>query len=83
MEIADGLETGRFQKRARIAVIGIGSEHGEQTVFAGARWRHKKTALMLRTLVRRRRRIEDGLRPRTADEAVRVMETLLDAGEVG
>ena len=29
MDIADGLETGSFGKRAKIAVTGLGSEHGE------------------------------------------------------
>lgn len=34
-ELADGLETGRFGKRASVAVIGIGSEMGEENVMAG------------------------------------------------
>ena len=36
MEIADGLETGSFGKRAKIAVTGLGSEHGEANSVAAA-----------------------------------------------
>lgn len=36
MEIAQGLETGSFGKRPRVAVTGLGSEHGEENVMAGA-----------------------------------------------
>lgn len=36
MDIADGLETGSFGKRAKIAVTGIGSEHGEANSVAAA-----------------------------------------------
>lgn len=34
-ELAEGLETGQFGKRASVAVIGIGSEMGEENVMAG------------------------------------------------
>ena len=36
LDIAKGLETGSFGKRPKIAVTGIGSEHGEENVMAGA-----------------------------------------------
>lgn len=36
LELADALETGKFGSSARIAVTGIGSEHGEQNVMEGA-----------------------------------------------
>lgn len=36
LELADALETGKFGASARIAVTGIGSEHGEQNVMDGA-----------------------------------------------
>ena len=36
MDIADGLETGSFGKRAKIAVTGLGSEHGEANSVAAA-----------------------------------------------
>ena len=35
-DIAKGLENGSFKRRPRIAVTGLGSEHGEQTVLNGA-----------------------------------------------
>lgn len=36
-QMADGLETGSFRKRAKIAVTGIGSEHGEENIMAAAK----------------------------------------------
>ncbi|MDD3192901.1 MAG: glycine/sarcosine/betaine reductase complex component C subunit alpha [Oscillospiraceae bacterium] len=36
LDIADGLETGSFGSRPRIAVTGLGSEHGEEEVFSAA-----------------------------------------------
>ncbi|MBR3385089.1 MAG: hypothetical protein IKG69_07815 [Atopobiaceae bacterium] len=37
MEIADGLETGTFGARPKIALTGMGSEHGEENSMAAAR----------------------------------------------
>jgi hypothetical protein len=36
LQMADGLETGSFAPRPRIALTGVGSEHGEQNAMAGA-----------------------------------------------
>ena len=36
MEIAHGLETGSFGKRPKIALTGMGSEHGEENAMAAA-----------------------------------------------
>ena len=36
MEIAQGLETGSFGKRPKIALTGMGSEHGEENAMAAA-----------------------------------------------
>ena len=36
MEIAQGLETGSFGKRPKIALTGMGSEHGEENSMAAA-----------------------------------------------
>lgn len=36
MEIADGLTTGNFGKRAKIALTGMGSEHGEENAMQAA-----------------------------------------------
>ena len=35
MDMARGLETGSFERRPRIAVTGMGGEHGEQTLMEG------------------------------------------------
>ena len=37
MDMAQGLETGSFERRPRIAVTGMGGEHGEQVLMEGAR----------------------------------------------
>ena len=36
MEMAQGLETGSFGKRPKIALTGMGSEHGEENAMAAA-----------------------------------------------
>jgi hypothetical protein len=80
LEIANGLETGNFQRPARIAVIGWGSEHGEQNVLEGALLARKKgiEVTFIGTLK------ADGLetvKADSAEDAVRIMEELLQKGE--
>ncbi len=36
LEIAEGLETGHFGKKSKVAVMGLGSEHGEDNMLQGA-----------------------------------------------
>ena len=36
LELADGLETGQFGGKAKIALTGLGSEHGEENTMKGA-----------------------------------------------
>ena len=36
MEMAEGLETGSFGKKPRIALTGMGSEHGEENAMKAA-----------------------------------------------
>ena len=36
LEMAEGLETGSFGKKPKIAITGMGSEHGEENSMAGA-----------------------------------------------
>ena len=36
MEIAQGLETGSFGKRPKVALTGMGSEHGEENAMKAA-----------------------------------------------
>ncbi len=80
LELAEALETGRFGSPVRIAVIGIGSEHGERNVLEGALWAQKKgvEVTYIGTLK------ADGLRTVQAtctEDAFRIMEDLLDRGE--
>lgn len=80
-EMADGLETGQFGKKVRVAVIGPGSELGEDNVMQGC-------------LIAAKRGIEvlylgkvkaDGVTTipcESPDDAFQKMEELLQAGEV-
>ena len=36
MQMAEGLETGSFGKRPKVALTGMGSEHGEKNCLAAA-----------------------------------------------
>ena len=36
LELAEGLETGSFGRRPKIALTGMGSEHGEENAMAAA-----------------------------------------------
>ena len=36
LEMAEGLETGSFGKKPKIALTGMGSEHGEETTMKAA-----------------------------------------------
>ena len=36
LQMAEGLETGSFGKKPKIAITGMGSEHGEENSMAGA-----------------------------------------------
>ena len=80
-DLADGLETGSFGEKPRIALTGLGSEHGEETTMAAAQAAAKagievsyigqKEAEGVKTVF-----VED-------DEAGhKKMDELLDAGEV-
>ena len=42
LEMADGLETGSFGPRPKIALTGMGSEHGEENAMAAAQMAAKK-----------------------------------------
>lgn len=45
MEMAQGLETGSFGKRPKVALTGMGSEHGEKTLWQ-RQLKRQKTELM-------------------------------------
>ena len=46
LEMAQGLESGSYGKRPKIALTGMGSEHGEKNAMEAALMAAKKMALM-------------------------------------
>ncbi|MGI6157212.1 MAG: glycine/sarcosine/betaine reductase complex component C subunit alpha [Saccharofermentanales bacterium] len=79
-ELADGLETGRIGKRPTVAVIGLGSELGEDNVMEGCldAARHDIDVIFLGKIE------ADGVRTVQAedpDDAFAKMEALIAAGE--
>lgn len=80
LDIANGLETGRFCRPVRIAVIGTGSEHGEQNVLEGALLA-QKSGIDVTFIGSLNADGVDTIRADSAEEAVRIMEELLDKGE--
>lgn len=81
LDIAQGLETGSFEAKPRIAVTGLGSEHGEAEVFSAALSAAKSgvDVTYIGTLE------GDGVRTAKAeneDEAHKTMEQLLGQGEI-
>lgn len=81
MEMADSLENGGIINPARIAVTGVGSEHGEENVLEGAIIARKKgiNVVYIGTLT------AEGIttvKAQTPDEAHEIMEELLNNKEV-
>ncbi len=79
-ELADGLETGQFGKRVRVAVIGIGSEQGEENVMAGCVQAAKRgvDVIFLGTL---KHELVTTIEFDCAEDAFDKMEKLLASGE--
>lgn len=81
MDIADGLETGSFGKRPRIAVTGLGSEHGEENSVAAANLAADRGVDV--TLIGTAESEKFSTRKvATEDEMYKEMEKMLDAGEI-
>ena len=49
LQMAEGLETGSFGKKPRIALTGMGSEHGEENAMEAAKMAVKDGKLMITT----------------------------------
>ncbi|MDO5690029.1 MAG: glycine/sarcosine/betaine reductase complex component C subunit alpha [Tissierellia bacterium] len=83
-EIASGLETGAFGAKATVAVTTLGSEHGVENVVRGAELAAKRDPGLEVVLIGPK--VESNLKQyvvETDDEGYKVMEKLLDSGEVG
>ena len=45
LQMAEGLETGNFGKKPKIALTGMGSEHGEENALLLLRWQMMKKVI--------------------------------------
>lgn len=79
-ELAEGLETGRFGKRTRVAVIGPGSELGEDNVIRGCQIAARQGVEVLYLGSARAEGVTT-LECDCADDAFDKMEELLKSGE--
>ena len=78
-DIAKGLETGSFGSKPKIAVTGLGSEHGEEVVMQGAVMASAFTdVLYIGTLTNEK---VTTITVTDEDEAHKVMEELVDSGK--
>lgn len=81
-EMARGIETGSFGKRPKIAVTGIGGEHGEENALAGAaRAAAQGTADILYIGTLETPGVVT-IQAANEDEGHKRMEAMLDAGEI-
>ncbi len=82
-DIADGIKSGSFGKKAVVAVTLLGSEHGVENILNGALEASKKDSSIEVVLIGPKQDVE--LRQFLAeneDEQHKVMEQLLDSGEI-
>lgn len=82
LELADGLETGSF-KKANIALIGIGSEHGEENTMAAAirAANNGNHVFFIGSSEAPEGSGVETLKAETQEEAFKIMEELLDSGK--
>ena len=81
LDLAEGLETGSLGGRPRIALAGLGSEHGEDTVLAGA-VQAAKAGIDVYYIGTQEHAGVTTVPAADADECHRVMEDLLDRHDV-
>ena len=81
MDMARGLETGSFERRPRIAVTGMGGEHGEQTLMEGARMAVKQGVDVYYIGTLEARGVTT-VKAADEEECHKRMEELMDRGEI-
>ena len=81
MDMARGLETGSFERRPRIAVTGMGGEHGEQTLMEGARMAAKGDVDVYYIGTLEARGVTT-VKAADEEEGHKRMEELMDRGEI-
>lgn len=82
-DIATGIETGGFEKKVRVGVTTIGSEHGEENVIKGAEIAQEKDPSIEVVLIGHK--CDSKLKQynvESDEEGYKVMEELLDSGEI-
>ena len=82
MDIAQGLETGSFGKRPRIALTGMGSEHGEENSMAGALMAQAKGIDVVYIGSISDDRLAECVKVSTPDECHSTMEKMVNNHEV-
>lgn len=83
LELAEGLESGHFGAKTRVALVGIGSEHGEENVMKAAvlAARQGVRVLYIGTLQAPQGADIETVFAETQDEAFSKMEELLKEGQ--
>ncbi|WDV47071.1 glycine/sarcosine/betaine reductase complex component C subunit alpha [Clostridiaceae bacterium M8S5] len=82
-DIADALETGNFGQKIRVAVTMLGSEHGVENIIKGAEIAQNRDSSIEVVLIGPK--ADTSLKiyeANTEDEQYKVMEELLDSGEI-
>ena len=82
LDIAQGLETGSFGKRPRIALTGMGSEHGEENSMAGALMAQAKGIDVVYIGSIQDDRLAECVKVSTPDECHKTMEKMVENHEV-
>ena len=83
LELAEGLESGHFGAKTRVALVGIGSEHGEENMMKAALLaaRQGVRVLYIGTMAAPEGAEVETVFAETQDEAFAKMEELLKGGE--
>ena len=82
MEMADGIESGNFGKRPKIALTGMGSEHGEENSMAGALMAQAKGIDVVYIGSIQDDRLAECVKVSTPDECHKTMEKMVENHEV-
>lgn len=82
LEMADGLETGAFGKRPKIAITGMGGEHGEENAMAGALRAAAQGAVEVIYIGTLEAEGVTTIKVSSEEEGHKIMESLLEQGKV-
>ena len=80
LELADAIETGNFEKKIKVGVTTLGSEHGSENIIKGAI--AAKNDLFDIVLIGKGHEDFESYETESEDEVHKIMEELLDKGEI-